>query len=85
MNTSKHSSVARAPQLDVETLGDINVIAKVDSDSSIQHDVPPTPTLLRGRLTNWNAKVEGLAGLEARGIKSLQPEGKHPGGIGIYL
>ena len=26
-------------------------------------DIAPTPVLLRGRLANWNAKVEGLAGV----------------------
>ena len=45
--------------------------------SSAPHDVPPTPELLRGRLKRWNDKIEGLAGLEARGITRVLPEEKH--------
>lgn len=56
------------------------------SDSSThQHETPPTPVLLKGRLANWNARVEGLAGLEARGITRVLPEEKHKGGLSGYL
>lgn len=56
------------------------------SDSSThQHDIPPTPILLKGTLANWNAKVEGLAGLEARGITRVLPEEKLRGGLSGYL
>ena len=48
-------------------------------------DIAPTPILLRGRLARWNAKVEGLAGLEARGISRVLPEDKHNGGTMGYL
>ena len=48
------------------------------SDSSLgAHDIPPTPVVLRGRLKRWNDKIEGLAGLEARGITRVLPEEKH--------
>ena len=53
-------------------------------DSSTHHDIPPTP-LLKGPLANWNAKVESLAGLEARGITRVLPEEKHAGGRRDYL
>lgn len=55
------------------------------SDCSNQHDVPPTPLPLNGKLAYWNAKVEGLAGLEARGITRVLPEEKHDGGRQDYL
>ena len=54
-------------------------------NSSNQHDIPPTPVLLKGKLAQWNAKVEGLAGLEARGITRVLPEEKHGGGTHDYL
>ena len=48
------------------------------SHSSLDdHDIPPTPVLLQGRLKRWNDKIEGLAGLEARGITRVLPEEKH--------
>ena len=48
------------------------------SDSSFgAHDIPPTPVLFKGRLKRWNDKIEGLAGLEARGISRVLPEEKH--------
>ena len=53
-------------------------------DSSTQHDNPPTPAL-KGRLAKWNAEVEGLTGLEARGITCVLPEEKHGGGRRGYL
>lgn len=37
----------------------------------------PTETKLKGRLARWNARVEGFAGLEARGIMRVLPEDKH--------
>ena len=52
--------------------------------SSTQHDIPPAPAL-KGRFAKWNAKVEGLAGLEARGITCVLPEEKYGGGRRGYL
>ena len=49
-----------------------------------QHDISPTP-VLKGKLARWNAKVEGLAGLEARGITRVLPEEKHDGDSQGYL
>ena len=45
----------------------------------------PTPVLLEGKFAKWNAKVEGLAGLEARGITRVLPEEQHGGGSHGYL
>lgn len=99
VNPLKHPGTTQIPQLDVEKwghqaetkAGDINVTTKEgsdtspSSDSTIQHDIPPTPILLKGRLANWNSRIEGLAGLEARGITRVLPEEKHAGGVRAYL
>ena len=53
-------------------------------ENSSQHDIAPTPVLLRGKLARWNEKVEGLSGLEARGITRVLPEDKHQGGLRSY-
>ena len=95
MNPLDHPGTNQIPNNDVEKLGEesaeINVTgAGSDTsldptknypffDSSNQHDIPP-PVALNGRLAYWNAKVEGLAGLEARGITRVLPEEKHGGG-----
>ena len=44
--------------------------------------VPNSPEIL---LARWNARIEGLAGLEARGIIRVLPEEKHAGGSRSYL
>ena len=76
---------------------ELNITANTESDSlpvatnpsssfnsSHQYEIPPTPAL-RGLLAKWNAKVESLAGLEARGITRVLPEEKHGGGTRGYL
>ena len=90
----------RAPRVDVERQGhtedkqisDPHILAQTDTDttddsahSSLQHDIPPTPVLLQGRLARWNDKIEGLAGLEARGITRVTSDEKHAAGIRQYL
>ena len=56
---------------------DENTTRASDASSLGAHDIPPTPVLLTGRLKRWNDKIEGLAGLEARGITRVLPEEKH--------
>ena len=53
-------------------------------DSSSQHELP-LPPVLGGHLAKWNAKVERLAGLEARGIRRVLPEEKQECGRRGYL
>lgn len=76
------------PENDVEKQGElkateINVASKIDGKSS-PNDIPPT-RLLKDKLASWNAKVEGLAGFEARGITRVLPEEKHDGGQRGYF
>lgn len=101
MHSLEHPGIHQIPDNDVEKWGekstDINVtIPSSDTspdptnispsfDSSSQHNIRPTPLLLNGRLANWNAKVESLAGLEARGITRVLPEEKYGGGRRGYL
>ncbi|KAK3704326.1 Vitamin B6 transporter [Vermiconidia calcicola] len=40
---------------------------------------------LKSRLVRWNAKIEGLAGFEARGISRVLPEEKHGGSAAGYV
>ena len=77
----------RVSSINVDTIGSDTpgATTKKSFNSSDQRDIPHTPVLLRGRLAKWNAKVEGLAGLEARGIMRVLPEEKHDGGLIGYL
>ena len=54
-------------------------------DPGDRHGIPSGPLVLEGRLAHWNAKVEGFAGLEARGITRVLPEERHTGGKQAYL
>ena len=84
----------KTPILDLEkSAGAVNVTNHTGSDSpgdtastsSNLHDIPPTPQLLKGKLATWNAKVESLAGLEARGITRVLPEEKYGGGARGFM
>ena len=66
----------------------VDVTANADSETSpaatnspsldgVLYNSDPTPVLFKGKLGEWNDKVEGLAGLEARGITRVLPEEKH--------
>jgi Permease for cytosine/purines, uracil, thiamine, allantoin len=100
MHSPSQAGVQHIPESDLEKRGELKDLAvdtKVfDSDipaevstrsvnSSDQHDSTTAPVLLKGKLAKWNAKVEGLAGLEARGITRVLPEERHGGGVAGYL
>lgn len=67
--------------VDITATGSDSADNTMDNSNITSHpgtfDIAPTPVLLRGRLAKWNAKVESLAGLEARGITRVLPEEKH--------
>ena len=99
MNLLHHPGVHQIPESDIEKKGEaeINITANTGSDthpiathlsssfdSSTPHDIPPT-TILQGALAHWNAKVEGLTGVEARGITRVLPEERQGGGVRGYL
>ena len=100
MNPLSHPGTLQIPENDIEKRGElksteVDVTAKAGSDtdvansptldSSTEHDIAPTPVLLKGKLGEWNSKVENLAGLEARGITRVLPEEKHERGAYGYL
>lgn len=85
------------PENDVEKRGELK-LSETDSDTfpyttntsstspaNNENETPPTPVLLKGKLATWNAKVEGLAGLEARGITRVLSAEKHDGSHHGYL
>ncbi|MCJ1406752.1 hypothetical protein MMC19_000820 [Ptychographa xylographoides] len=101
MNPSNHPGAYEVPRNDVEKLEESkqnvsNIITTVgdalghsfnlsSSDLPEQHDDLPTLVLFKGKLAEWNAKVEGLAGLEARGIRRVLPEETYSEGIRGYI
>lgn len=77
MNPFSHPGTHVAPSNDVEkgALRDTSVnVTAIDHESP---DPASSPTVHRSRLARLNAKIEGLAGLEARGISRVLPEEKH--------
>ena len=69
----------------------VNAIANADGETSPAttnsasvdgnlHNFDPTLVLFKGKLVEWNEKVEGLAGLEARGISRVFSEERHGDG-----
>lgn len=64
-------------------------IALARARSSVSDNLPDLARLakpgFKTRLSQWNARIEGLAGLERRGIKRVLPEDKHSLGCKGYL
>ena len=99
MNPLDHPAAHQMPEGDVEKWGvskstEINVTSNTGStaldnptndSSSNHHGITSGPLVPEGRLAHWNAKVEGFAGLEARGITRVLPEERHTGGKQAYL
>ena len=44
-----------------------------------------SPVPIPGKLARWNARIEALAGLEARGIARVLPEERHSGSMLRYI
>ncbi|KAI4188349.1 MAG: hypothetical protein LQ346_005326 [Caloplaca aetnensis] len=89
MNPLHHPGAAQLPDADIERRGELKNLSlnvnSLESDALDHHDIPSTPAPLMGRLARWNAKVEGLGGLEARGITRVLPHEKHEKGMMGYL
>ncbi|KAL9100878.1 MAG: hypothetical protein Q9163_003805 [Psora crenata] len=97
MSPLNHAAAHQVTENELEKGGDlkessINIATTggdVHRDSATSYadelDRPPTPVLLKDRLAKWNAKVEGLAGVEGRGITRVLPEEKRGGGVMGYL
>ena len=86
LDVEKHAESKESSEVKVTANTDAGAISPVATSSpplghGTPHDTVSTPVLLKGKLGEWNDKVEGLAGLEARGITRVLPGEKHGGGI----
>ena len=82
--------VSKSTEINVTSNTGSHALGNATNDSSSsnhenRHSIPSDPLVLEGRLAYWNAKVEGFAGLEARGITRVLPEERHTGGKQAYL
>lgn len=79
----KEAESKRSTNVNVTANADGEISRATINSTSIDgnlHNIDPTLVLLKGKLFEWNEKVEGLAGLEARGIARVLPEEQHGGG-----
>ena len=65
--------------IDLEKYSPESTSPERHTHSSEQSVVSPMPVPVPGRLARWNTRIEGLAGLEARGIARVPPEERHSG------
>ena len=70
------------PSLDVEK-STTNIASVRDDDPDANNSSSPIPAPA-GRLSRLNARIESLAGLEARGIKRVLPEERHAISLASY-
>ena len=82
--------VSKSTEINVTSNTGSHALDNPTNDSSSfnhgnRHGIPSGPLVPEGRLAHWNAKVEGFAGLEARGITRVLPEERHAGGKQAYL
>lgn len=80
-NPLNHPGAHGKPILDIE-MQQASTTVNIEAASERQNGVPPTA---QGRVARWKARVEGLAGLEARGISRVLPEEKHAVGPSAYV
>lgn len=86
LDIEKHAELKEPTEVKVTANTDASEVSRVATSfpplgHSSPDDAVPTPVLLKGKLGEWNEKIEGLAGLEARGITRVLPEEKYAGGI----
>jgi hypothetical protein len=87
MNPLQHPGVRQKSALDIEkhpelggTVADLSPREDEKSPEQVSQN-----SSWKSRLKKFNAKVESLAGLEARGISRVLPEEKHSGGAAGYI
>lgn len=100
MNPLRDPNSQQILEIDVEKRGKMkveksNVTTRSGSDddtnlstsaeTKVNHDIPATSVLYKGRLARLNANIEGLSGLEARGITRVLPEERHSCGRKGYF
>ena len=86
-----HPCAQQVPEADLEKNGELElqgVRLEAKQEQAIANrplspkikardDVPRTPVIFTGKLARLNDKIEGLSGLEARGIVRVLPEERH--------
>ena len=80
MDPLSQPAAYQTPETDIEERGELEDSIKVSTSGSKSTENPtsaPTLVLLKSKLAKLNAKIESLAGLEARGITRVLPEEKH--------
>ena len=85
-----HSAVNDYPAADLEKgklgkSGEILDITSTSNSTENSHRPPPSITPVPTTLARWNAKIESLAGLEARGIARVLPEERQRPSVRGYL
>lgn len=76
-----HPSTKQIPDLE-KSAGIADVSSASNSLDNTRIDAPPH---LTGKAARWNAKIESLAGLEARGITRVLPEERQPASVLGYI
>jgi len=78
-----HPAATVAPTPDLEKQGAETNVSSRNSTEKTTLESSPSPEISPGiipvptKLQRWNAKIESLAGLEARGIARVLPEERH--------
>ena len=87
MNPLNHPGAHVAPKNDLEKQEELKDTAVNVSPLDSEAAESPTPGHVQPQNTfaKWSARVEGLSGLEARGISRVLPEEKHGGGAAGYF
>ena len=86
-----HPAAVVAPEPDLEKQGAAtNISSRNSNEKTTLDDSPPPSESSPGiipvptGLQKWNAKIESLAGLEARGIARVLPEERHGSSVMGY-
>ncbi|KAI4163208.1 MAG: hypothetical protein LQ342_003141 [Letrouitia transgressa] len=73
-----HPAAHQIPGRDLEkSAGTLDVASKDSTEDSSQNFAPPAQLHVPPTLSKWNARIESLAGLEARGITRVLPHERH--------
>lgn len=73
-----HPAAHQIPEHDLEkSAGTLDVASKDSTEESSQNFAPSAQLHVPPTLSKWNARIESLAGLEARGITRVLPHERH--------
>lgn len=79
-----HSPALKAHSIDLEKNGE--TVDIFSSNAGVEkNEGSASPVRVPGKLAHWNARIESLAGLEARGIARVLPGERHSGSMLRYV